>query len=107
MKAYYLIGGVTPVEQIVELFKDNDIQFDEFEAKDTSHSVVTFYKKDIDDFKQAKVWFDGVTKFLWATIWKAVDGGHTCVGCVDNEGDEFYDDEGRDYSEWEQEQEDT
>ena len=102
MKAYYLIGGVTPVEKIVELFKENNINFDNYEAKDGSHSVLTIYKK-VDDFKQAKSFIDNITNFLWATIWKTVEGGHTCIGCVDDNGDEFFNDEGMDYSEWESE----
>ena len=102
MKAYYVIGGVSPVEDIVSLLKENGVEFDEYEAKDGSWSVLTLYRI-VDDFPHAKTWIDGVTKVLWDTLWKMVEGGHTVVGCVGEDGEEYFDDDGLDFSGWESE----
>lgn len=101
LKAYYIIGGVTPVHKIINLLEEHSVDFDDYTARDGSHSSLTLYLN-VENFKQAKQWFDMVTDVLWKTIWKQVDGGFTSVGVEEN-NEEYYDEEGRDFKEWEEE----
>ena len=100
LKAYYIIGGVTPVHRVVDLLKEHSIVFDEYTARDGSQSSLTLYKN-VEDFKQAKEWFDTITDVLWKTLWKQVDG-FSATGVEEN-GAEYYDEEGRDFKQWEEE----
>ena len=102
MKAYYGIGGITPVHQLAEFFEGNKdtLKYDAYEAQESDRSMFKV-SCEVETFFEAKAFFDRITKLLWDTIWKEVDGGYTYCGCCNEEDEEVEDDDGNDYSTWE------
>ena len=102
MKAYYGIGGITPVHQLAEFFEEHKdtLKYDAYEAQESVRSSFTI-SREVKTFKEAKAFFDRITKLLWDTIWKEVDGGYTYCGCCNKDGEEIENDDGNDYTAWE------
>jgi hypothetical protein len=87
---------------------ESGIKIDEYEAKDGQQSRLTLYRY-VDGFEQAKAFIDAVNQFLWKTVYKEVEGGFDVCGVeelVDGQWSEYYDDEDRDFRQWEDELED-
>lgn len=105
MKAYYMIGGVSPIHQLVELFEENKntLNYDGYSAQECVRSNFSVFCE-VEDFTQAKAFFDRITAFLWDTIWQDIEGGYSTCGCCNEDDEEVEDEEGRDYKEWEEAQ---
>ena len=105
LRAYYLIGGITPVSELQRRFEvESGIKIDEYEAKEGQQSRLTLHRK-VDGFEEAKTFIGAVNRFLWKTVYKKVEGGFDACGVEEDTPDgweEYYDGEDRDFKEWEE-----
>lgn len=104
MRAYYTIGGVSPIHQLAGLFEEHkdELEYDAYHAQECVRSSLTV-ERNVDNFPQAKAFFDRITAFLWDVIWQDIEGGYSVCGCANEDDEEIEDEEGRDYKEWEEE----
>ena len=106
IRAYYGVGGVSPIESVRAILKEHGIEFDDWSGVSGKRSTVTFMKniRDKDDvFTEAHAFIDKIKRLLKKTLWKKVDGGYTYVGVEimkNNEWYEYHNKDGNDYVAW-------
>ena len=120
VRAYYGIGGVSPITTVKDIIDQSGIPYEDFTLQETQDFSALCLQKKITDtenpFPEAKEWIDKITTYLWETLWKQTEAGHTYEGVEvweewedagkqKKEWCEFYNDEGEDFTDWEASQE--